>query len=248
MGTIDHVTLRVNDLDASRALYAKVFELLTLEGEPREAGEFFEWGDFSIAAADAERPATERLHIAFTADSHELVDSWWRALTEAGYRSDGEPGLRPQYSADYYGAFILDAQGNSIEAVTHDTARERPTGRIDHLWIRVEDLEPIKRFYTAVAPIIGLRVRDRGDRLGVIPEEGSFSLLEGPPTRNLHLAIGVSERETVDAFHETALAAGGRDNGRPGERAHYHAGYYGAFVFDPGGTNVEAVFHDRSSD
>jgi catechol 2,3-dioxygenase-like lactoylglutathione lyase family enzyme len=245
MGTIDHVTIRVSDRAAMRAFYERDFALLGFSGEVHEGDVFVEWGDFSIAAAGPERPPTQGLHIAFTADSEELVDRWWQGMTDAGYRSDGEPGPRPQYRPDYYGAFILDGQGNSVEAVTHGAARERGTGLIDHLWIRVEELESIKRFYGEIAATVGLKPRDLGERFGLVAEAGSFTFIGGPPTRNLHLAIGVGDQETVEQFHEAALAAGARDNGGPGERPEYHPGYYGAYVLDPAGTNLEAVFHDR---
>lgn len=247
MGTIDHVTIRVDDLAAMSAFYERAFELLGFSGERHDGDYFIEWGDFSIAEANPERPPTEGLHIAFTADSHELVESWWRGMIDAGYRSDGAPGARPQYRPDYYGAFVLDGQGNSVEAVTHGGARERPTGLIDHLWIRVAGLGPIKRFYAAIAPTVGLKARDLGERFGLVAEAGSFTFVEGPPALNLHLAIGVGDQEIVDEFYKAALAAGGRDNGGPGERPHYHPGYYGAYVLDPAGTNLEAVFHDRDS-
>jgi catechol 2,3-dioxygenase-like lactoylglutathione lyase family enzyme len=167
-------------------------------------------------------------------------------MVDASYRSDGEPGPRPQYSPDYYGAFVLDRQGNSVEAVTHARAREHETGSIDHLWIRVEELGPISRFYGLIAPVLGLKPRDLSERYGLVAEAGSFTFTEGRPTRNLHLAIGVADQQTVDAFYASAIAAGGRDNGAPGERPEYHPGYYGAYVLDPAGTNLEAVFHDRS--
>ena len=246
MGTIDHVTIRVTDLATTRAFYERVFELLGFNGERHESDLGVEWDDFSIVEANPERAATQGLHIAFTADSPELVDRWWRGITEAGYRSDGEPGLRPQYRPDYYGAFVLDGQGNSVEAVTHAGARERLTGEIDHLWIRVEELEPIKRFYENIAPTVNLKARDLGERFGLVAEARSFTLLEGPRTHNLHLAIGVDDQRTVERFHEVALAAGGRDYGGPGERPQYHPGYYCAYVLDPAGTNLEAVFHDRT--
>jgi catechol 2,3-dioxygenase-like lactoylglutathione lyase family enzyme len=246
LGTIDHVTIRVDSLAAAGTFYDRVFELLGF-GEQRLEGDLgFEWGDFSIAEVDPERPPTEGLHIAFTADSQELVDSWWRGMIEDGYRSDGAPGLRPQYRPDYYGAFILDVQGNSVEAVTHAGTRQIARGLIDHLWIRVEQLESIKRFYLAVAPTVGLKPRSLGERFGLISENGSFTFVEGRPTRSLHLAIGVGDQRAVDSFHRTAIAAGGLDNGAPGERPQYHPGYYGAYVIDPCGTNLEAVFHNRS--
>jgi catechol 2,3-dioxygenase-like lactoylglutathione lyase family enzyme len=246
MGTIDHVTIRVDDLAAARAFYERAFALLGFGGQRHEGDVFPEWGDFSISEADAERPPTEGLHIAFTADSQELVESWWQGMIDAGYRSDGAPGARPQYRPDYYGAFVLDDQGNSVETVTHGGARERTPGLIDHLWIRVHDLEPIKRFYGEIAPTLDLKARDLGECFGLVAEAGSFTFTEGPPTSNLHLAIGVGGRQTVEKFHAAAVAAGGGDNGGPGERPQYHPGYYGAYVLDPAGTNLEAVFHNRS--
>jgi len=65
---------------------------------------------------------------------------------------------------------------------------------------------------------------------------------DGEPTRGMHIAFQAADQETVQRFHEAAIAAGGRDNGAPGERE-YHSGYYAAFVLDPDGTNVEAVYH-----
>jgi catechol 2,3-dioxygenase-like lactoylglutathione lyase family enzyme len=245
MGTIDHVTIRAGELDSMVEFYDRAFKLLGFAGERHASDLGVEWGDFALAEADAERPPTEKLHIAFTADSQDLVDGWWGGMVDAGYRSDGEPGSRPQYSSDYYGAFVLDRQGNSVEAVTHARARQHDAGSIDHLWIRIEELEPISRFYGVVAPVLGLKPRDLGERYGLVAEAGSFTFTEGPPTRNLHLAVGVDDQQTVDAFHASAIAAGARDYGAPGERPEYHPGYYGAYVLDPAGTNLEAVFHDR---
>jgi catechol 2,3-dioxygenase-like lactoylglutathione lyase family enzyme len=75
---------------------------------------------------------------------------------------------------------------------------------------------------------------------------GSFTFVPGEPlTEHVHLAFPAPDRATVDEFHRVALAAGYRDNGAPGERPHYHPGYYGAFVIDPDGHNVEAVYHER---
>jgi catechol 2,3-dioxygenase-like lactoylglutathione lyase family enzyme len=73
---------------------------------------------------------------------------------------------------------------------------------------------------------------------------GDFWIGEGePPAAPVHVAFAAADRATVDKFHRAAVEAGGRDNGAPGLRPHYHAGYYAAFVIDPDGNNVEAVFH-----
>ena len=246
MSSIDHVTFRVADLQAATELYTRVFELLPFGGRRHDGDEFVEWDDFSIAQADAQYPPTRGVHIAFAADSRERIDAWWETLTGAGYRDDGAPGERPQYGAGYYGAFIRDLDGNSVEAVRHEATTTEP-GLVDHLWIRVAELEAARRFYSAVAPSLGLRFRERGERFHLGAAGASFALLEGEPrSEHLHLAIGVDSVTAVEEFHRTAVPAGGVDNGAPGERPHYHPGYYGAYILDPAGTNLEAVFHDRS--
>jgi len=233
----DHVEIHVSDLAASRAFYGEALGLPTFEGE------LVEWGDFGIVAVDAEHPLTRRLHIAFGAESRAEVDAWWNRMTEAGYASDGEPGPRPQYSASYYGAFVLDPDGNSVESVHHSTSRAR---EIDHLWLRTRDVAAAKRFYETVAPVVGITLRrDEPERVLFSDGRGSFSFVDGTPTEHVHLAFGVPDFDAVVRFHEAALAAGYRDNGAPGERLQYHPGYYASFVLDADGHNVEAVFHDR---
>jgi catechol 2,3-dioxygenase-like lactoylglutathione lyase family enzyme len=115
-------------------------------------------------------------------------------------------------------------------------------GRLfDHVHLHVSDLEASKRFYRAVFASLGLPnviVEGPGffyaDELFVDKAKGHVS--------KVHLAFQAADREAVHAFHRAALGAGGRDNGGPGERS-YHPGYYAAFVLDPDGNNVEAVFH-----
>ena len=90
------------------------------------------------------------------------------------------------------------------------------------------------------------RVAEREVGLHVAGERGSFSLVAGDePTREAHLAFPADTNDAVDAFHRALTGAGYPDNGAPGERAHYHPGYYGAFVLDPDGNNVELVNHNR---
>jgi catechol 2,3-dioxygenase-like lactoylglutathione lyase family enzyme len=129
--------------------------------------------------------------------------------------------------------------------VHHDTSTP-DTGVIDHLWIRVHDLDAGKRFYAAIAPVVGITVRERPGRLQLISDSGTFSILaDTPVTENVHLAIGVHDNDTVRSFHDAALRAGGRDNGGPGERSEYHPGYYAAYALDPDSNNIEAVCHNR---
>jgi catechol 2,3-dioxygenase-like lactoylglutathione lyase family enzyme len=243
---LDHVTIRVSDAEASERFYDTVLGVLAI---PKSVGsfgdgcpEFAEWEELSLAPA--EEPTTG-LHIAFSAWSHEDVDAFWQAGVDAGYRSDGEPGIRRQYSPDYYGAFLLDPDGNSVEAVHHSELTR--DGYIDHMWIRVPDVRATAAFYETLSSYTGYPMLwDWPDRVHFGASGSQFALVEDLPlTQNLHLAFGTDSNATVDAFHAAALAAGYRDNGGPGERPKYHPGYYGAFVFDPAGTNVEVVNHNR---
>jgi catechol 2,3-dioxygenase-like lactoylglutathione lyase family enzyme len=241
---IDHVTIRATDRAASERFYETVLPVVGL-GQRYSDEHGAEWGDFSLGQASAEKPPTRRLHIAFTVPSRDVVVEFWRVGTEAGYRDDGAPGPRPQYSESYYGGFLLDPDGNSAEAVHHDDVDER--GPIDHLWIRVADVEASTRFYETIAPHAGFSLHHTRQGFAHFKtDRASFSLVDdGAPTENLHLAFGASDDEAVDAFHRAATEAGFRDNGPPGERAVYHPGYYGAFVLDPDGNNIEVVNHNR---
>jgi catechol 2,3-dioxygenase-like lactoylglutathione lyase family enzyme len=239
----DHVTIRVSDREASERFYDTLLGSIGIERTA--SGEHYtEWNDFSLAAATPEKPVTRGLHIGFGAPSPELVDASWRAGVAAGFESDGEPGPRPIYGDDYYGGFLLDPDGNSAEAVHFEGCL---IGGIDHCWIRVADVEASKRFYETIAPHarIGLGT-DTPERAQFVGEPGSFSVLSGDHmTENLHMAFPAGANAAVDDFHQAAIEAGYRDNGKPGERPVYHPGYYGAFVLDPDGNNIELVNHNR---
>ena len=239
----DHVTIRVSARSASERFYDVVLGAIGIDRtSTTELGP--EWDNFSLSAASDERPVTRGLHIGFGAKSRGDVDAFWQAGVDAGFESDGEPGPRPIYSDDYYGGFLFDPDGNSVEAVHFEDSM---TGAIDHLWIRVADVEASKRFYEMIAPHarFGLGT-DTPERVGFNGEPGSFSVLTGEGlTVNLHMAFPADENQVVDDFHQAALEAGYRDNGAPGERPEYHAGYYGAFVLDPDGNNIELVNHNR---
>ena len=120
---------------------------------------------------------------------------------------------------------------------------------IDHLQLVVRDLPASRRFYTAVFGVLGIPLGGEGDDYFWADElfvsTPSSEAAQGQLTGRHHLAYQARDRAMVDAFHAAALAAGGTDNGAPGERA-YHPGYYGAFVLDPDGNNIEAVFHGEA--
>jgi catechol 2,3-dioxygenase-like lactoylglutathione lyase family enzyme len=238
----DHVTIRVSDRRASERFYIRVLVVLGID-QTYSGGQFTEWNDFSLTGATAWNPVTTGLHIGFGAPSRERVDEFWQVGVDAGYTSDGEPGPRPEYGDDYYGAFLLDPDGNSAEAVHFEGVHRG----VDHLWIRVADVERSARFYETIAPYARMREQERSDRAQFAGEgAGSFSVLTGEHvTKSLHMAFPARDDKTVDEFHSAALEAGYRDNGTPGVRSEYHTGYYSAYVLDPDGNNIELVNHNR---
>ena len=116
---------------------------------------------------------------------------------------------------------------------------------IDHVHLRVAHLEASKRFYRAVFIAIGRSDAFHEDQNHFSADELWVDRAEGSVSR-VHLAFQAVDRNAVEAFYQAALGAGGRDNGAPGERS-YHPGYYAAFVLDPDGNNIEAVFHGPST-
>lgn len=117
---------------------------------------------------------------------------------------------------------------------------------IDHLQLVVADLSASKRFYAETLATLGLSICGEGPDFFWVDElfistQGSKAA-QGALTGRTHLAFQAPTRESVVSFYEAGLAAGGKDNGPPGERP-YHPGYYAAFLLDPDGNNIEAVFH-----
>jgi catechol 2,3-dioxygenase-like lactoylglutathione lyase family enzyme len=243
----DHVGIAVSDLTASERFYRTVLSMLGVEPSHADA-ELVEWEDWDIGPTDPEHPVTHGLHVGFSAPDRAAVDTFWQAGIDAGHPDAGAPGPRPVYGPDYYGGFLLDPDGNSVEAVHGARERPVPDGGIDHLTLRVRDPQASRRFYTTVAPYAGLRLaHDTPDQVRFSGPDFSLSLVrdERPLTEHVHVAFPADADATVRDFHAAALAAGYEDHGAPGERAVYHPGYYGAFVLDPDGHNVEVVNHNR---
>lgn len=109
---------------------------------------------------------------------------------------------------------------------------------IDHLHLKVRDLEASRRFYKAALDALGIPLVEGQDHF--FADELWVDV--GPAVAHVHFALQAPDRAAVDRFHSAVLSAGGRDNGAPGERQ-YHPGYYAAFALDPDGNNVEAVYH-----
>jgi catechol 2,3-dioxygenase-like lactoylglutathione lyase family enzyme len=124
---------------------------------------------------------------------------------------------------------------------------------LDHVGIPVSDYERSKSFYLkALAPlgyVLVMEVDQEVEKgfsaagLGIADKPDFWIGGEGRLNKPVHIAFTAKDRAGVDAFYRTALAAGGKDNGAPGPRPHYHPNYYAAFVFDPDGHNIEAVCH-----
>jgi catechol 2,3-dioxygenase-like lactoylglutathione lyase family enzyme len=132
-------------------------------------------------------------------------------------------------------------QGTAALPKERETAMEFHRGRlVDHVHLRAADIDASKRFYGAVLRALGRELIEMApgflvaDELCLTPSDGTRT--------HVHLAFQTTSREEVHRFYEAALLAGGRDNGKPGER-HYHPGYYAAYVLDPDGNNIEAVHH-----
>jgi catechol 2,3-dioxygenase-like lactoylglutathione lyase family enzyme len=130
------------------------------------------------------------------------------------------------------------------------TRSEGGMGMIDHIGLSVADYERSKAFYLeALAPLgyeLVMEIPEGGPHAGLgAGGKPDFWITKGQATTpQVHIAFGARDRATVRAFYDAALAAGARDNGPPGLRPQYHPDYYGAFVLDPDGHNVEAVCHD----
>ena len=120
---------------------------------------------------------------------------------------------------------------------------------IDHIQLVVRDLPASRRFYEAVFDVLKMPIAGSGedhfwaDELFISTKESEAA--QGKLTGRHHIAFQARDKAMVDSFHKAAVAAGGTDNGPPGERS-YHPGYYGAFVLDPDGNNIEAVYHGEA--
>lgn len=129
---------------------------------------------------------------------------------------------------------------------------------IDHMGIAVSDIAKSRAFYDAALGALGMTVNmeigpDQTESAGTAlgyggPGEQFFWIADNErPGEGTHVAFHAGSRAEVDAFHAAGMKAGGRDNGPPGLRPNYGPGYYAAFLYDPDGANIEAVFHERAS-
>ena len=117
---IDHITLRVSDLEKSKKFYDQVLSVLGMRTVLGKEGQFWGWGadkdpEFEISIPEKNDPPHKRVHVAFKAKDKEMVDSFYKTAVEIGGIDNGKPGPRPDYSDTYYAAFVRDLDGNNIE-------------------------------------------------------------------------------------------------------------------------------------
>jgi catechol 2,3-dioxygenase-like lactoylglutathione lyase family enzyme len=123
--------------------------------------------------------------------------------------------------------------------------KEKELTMLDHVGLVVSDFGRAKSFFeSALAPLGYTKLMEFSGAAGFGAGKPDFWISQGAAPKPVHVAFAASDRKIVDAFHKAALAAGGRDNGAPGVRKEYHPNYYGAFIIDPDGNNIEAVCHN----
>jgi catechol 2,3-dioxygenase-like lactoylglutathione lyase family enzyme len=240
----DHVSLRVADVSAATTAFTAVLDELEIE-QTASTPTLSLWGNFAITQTDDAHPIAQRVHVAFVAPTPAHVDRFWQSGIDAGFADDGPAGPRRVYADDYYAAFLKDRDGNSFEAVHRDGAR--PRGSVDHVAIRVSNVDASAAFYSTIGDAAGLAVQRQSPEsaaFAVGASDGSLLIFAGEPTQNMHIAFS-GEDNDVRRFHADATATGYESNGEPGERPDYHAGYYAAYVLDPDGNNIEVVDHHR---
>jgi catechol 2,3-dioxygenase-like lactoylglutathione lyase family enzyme len=153
--------------------------------------------------------------------------------------------FRDIYVCAVQSLFVSLARGLRRPPLLHSLPQREACNMLDHVTIGVSNIERSKRFYdTALKPLGIARLYADDDTFsgyGMNRKAFFWIGLRASVLGGVHVAFAAKDRATVDAFHAAAQSAGGRDNGAPGLRPHYHANYYGAFVFDPDGHNIEAV-------
>jgi catechol 2,3-dioxygenase-like lactoylglutathione lyase family enzyme len=196
--------------------------------------------DIRVADRDASQRFYETALTTLGRTKHE-DDSEYIDWGDFSIVSDGQPVAKHLHiafsapSPELVAADLRDPDGNSVEVV--HTGQERKPGAIAHVRLRTRDVAAIRGFYAAAGFELGV---DEPDHVQI----GPVSYVAGEPvTEHVHIAFRADTNEAVDAFHRAATGAGYTDHGVPGERPHYHPGYYGAFVLDPDGHNIEAVCH-----
>lgn|GEM_PF-140533 len=172
----DHVGIHVSDLAASERFYRTVLSALGVEPSHADT-QLVMWDEWAIGPTDREHQVTRGLHVGVRARDRARVEAFWRAGIDAGYRNDGAPRPPTQYCPTYSGASQTDPDGNSVEAVHGNFEDAVPDGSIDHLRIRVGDLQASRRLYMTMPAAVGTR--------GRLWSEKPSHLLKPPTAGNL---------------------------------------------------------------
>lgn len=260
-----HFTLGTNDLEKAKTFYSALMETLGLALlESSQEHRYLMLGPSDhrfphlfICLPFDNLPATwaNGYHIAFHATDTETVDQFHATALAEGGLDEGAPGLRPEYAADYYGAYVRDPDGNKLQAVCYTAGRSAgATGDvISHITIGHADFGRDRAFYDAVLETLGIvELPEEGDAESVgyghpgveLPVLYLQPTFDGRPAtwgNGTHTAFAAPSRDAVDRFHAAALSRGGTCEGPPGPRPQYSANYYGAYVRDLVGNKLQAV-------
>lgn len=258
---ISHVTIGSNDIPASRAFYDALLATLGLQqvaaykvstayARSRETAPWI-W----VVRSYDRKPASvgNGCHVAFAADSDETVRRFHATALAKGGSDEGAPGLRDRYDADYYCAYVRCPEGNKLQAVHYGEGRGWVPGQeaLSHVTLGTNDLARSSAFYDKLASVLGLERLYATDNATAYCKPGTQKPavttrkpFDGKPAtvgNGFHVAFLADDRASVRAFHETALAEGGADEGAPGPRPLYGDRYYGAYVRDLDGNKLQAV-------
>lgn len=260
-----HFTLGTDDLERAQSFYTSVLATLgqsLLETAPDEGYLMYGPPDrghphLFISRPFDGLPATwsNGFHIAYRVLDTAAVERFFEAALAHGGYDEGEPGMRPQYSADYYGAYVRDPDGNKLQAVCYTGGRRAgATGDIvSHITLGLADLDRERSFYSAVLGALGIvELPEESDEessgygivgyeLPVVYVQPTFDGRPATWGNGTHTAFAADSRDAVDRFHAAALAYGGTCDGPPGLRLNYSPNYYAAYVRDPVGNKLQAV-------
>ena len=244
---IDHVGIRVPSLAAGRAVLRPGARRCSASpDEPAAGGGFVEWDGFRDRRGDRRAPGDAAPpHRLLRADHAEAVDAWWHALTRRGLRERRRARSTARLRAGVLRRLRPRSPRATASRPVNNGPRRHP-GVIDHLWLRTRSLEDGDAVLRGGLP--GRRATRSSATTAARRFAAPAPRSRSSRARRPRISISRSRHRTGRRWPpsiEAGVDAGFASNGEPGERPEYHPGYYGAFLTDPDGHNIEAVFHDR---